>query len=339
MQIKPKTEEPVEEPNVPTEVLEQQAAEGIQAEFKEDPTLDEAPEQLEEGEIPEELLPAANSVGVERKNSIQLSQPTDAMLGEMNIQKSENSDCKAMAIWWRGTAHVKAGTRCQDNAFCIGYDKEDPFYDKYVTNGNKIKVIMDGCGSCEYSLLGVLMLEEEFKRKAAEMKISPDNLEDVIRESFAKMLLFDSNIKFILDNYLFTILICFEYEDRYEVCTCGDGYIVYCCNQQVFLKELEGTEVNAEGKVLPNYFAYDLEGVKGKLANYKNGTEFSLYTFEKGKFSNVGVASDGLRFYSRLSDEDKMQLFGLIYYQLPIGLERLLEKNKRFFLDDFSIAI
>lgn len=280
----------------------------------------------------------------EEEKSVIISEPTQAMMEEMQQEQSNNTSTKtktyeAMAFWRRGGMHVQDRTRCQDGAFCIGYDKNDPQYPKYAENHNKIKVVMDGCGSCEYSLIGVLMFEQEFKKRAAEMEISPNNLEDVIKEIFHKMLQFDNGVQFILDNYLFTILICFEYEDRFEVCTCGDGFILYVHNGQVFFQEIEGGEKNEEGKVLPNYFAYDLDEVKGKLANYKNGTEFELYTFEKERFSNVGVASDGLRFCRSLEAEEKSQLFSVIYYRLPIGLERFLEKHKGLFMDDFSISI
>lgn len=286
----------------------------------------------------------AEEIKDDEEKSVIISDPTQAMMEEMKQEQSDKTSIKtkddeAMAFWRRGGMHVQDGTRCQDGAFCIGYDKKDPQYPKYAENHNKIKVVMDGCGSCEYSLIGVLMFEQEFKRKATEIEISPDNLEDIIKEIFQKMLRFDSGVQFILDNYLFTILVCFEYEDRFEVCTCGDGFILYAHNGQIFFKELEGGEKNEEGKVLPNYFAYDLDEVKGKLSNYKNGTEFELYTFEKEKFSNVGVASDGLRFCKNLEAEDKSQLFSMIYYRLPIGLDRFLEKHKGLFMDDFSISI
>ena len=282
----------------------------------------------------------------QEEKSVVISEPTQAMMEEMQQEQSDDTSTstktkvnEAMAFWRRGGMHVQDRTRCQDGAFCIGYDKNDPQYPKYAENHNKIKVVMDGCGSCEYSLIGVLMFEQEFKKRAAEMEISPDNLEDVIKEIFHKMLQFDNGVQFILNNYLFTILICFEYEDRFEVCTCGDGFILYVHDGQVFFKELEGGEKDEEGKVLPNYFAYDLDEVKGKLANYKNGTEFELYTFEKARFSNVGVASDGLRFCKGLDDEEKSKLFSIIYYRLPIGLDRFLEKHKGLFKDDFSISI
>lgn len=277
------------------------------------------------------------------EKSIVISEPTEAMMEEMTEAGTRGDTLKVksevMSFWKRGGMHIQNKTRCQDSAFSIGYDENDPLYPKYATNHNKIKVVMDGCGSSEYSLLGVLMFEEEFKKKASEIEISPDNLEDVIREIFQKMLQFGNSVEFILSNYLFTILICFEYEDRFEVCTCGDGFILYVCNGQIFFEELEGTEKNEQGKVLPNYFAYDLGELKGKLSNYKEGTEFSLYTFDKERFSNVGVASDGLRFFSKLSDEERSKLFSMIYYHLPNGLERLLEKYKGIFMDDFSISI
>lgn len=280
----------------------------------------------------------------EDEKSVVISEPTKAMMEEMQQDESVSSSKEiisnqVMSFWKRGGMHIQNRTRCQDGAFCVGYDKSDPLYSKYVENHNKIKVVMDGCGSCEYSLIGVLIFEQEFRKRAAEIEISPDNLEDVIKEIFKKMLLFDNSIEFILDNYLFTILICFEYEDKFEVCTCGDGFILYVHDGQVFFQELEGGEKNEQGKVLPNYFAYDLDEVKGKLSNYKEGTEFELYTFEKEKFSNVGVASDGLRFCKSLDSEDKSQLFSMIYYRLPIGLERFLEKHKGLFMDDFSISI
>lgn len=220
----------------------------------------------------------------EAEKSVVISEPTEAMMEEMqkddpNVFSNSIKGNNIMAFWRRGGMHVQNGTRCQDTAFSIGYDKNDPFYSKYAENNNKIKVIMDGCGSCEYSLLGVLMFEELFKRKATEIQINSDNLEDVVKDIFQNMLKFGSEIEFILNNYLFTILICFEYEDRFEVCTCGDGFILYVYEGQIFFKELEGSEKNEQGKVLPNYFAYDLDNVKGKLSNYKDGTEFELYTF------------------------------------------------------------
>jgi len=279
----------------------------------------------------------------ENEKSVVISEPTEAMMEEMMQDDAETASNittgrKVMAFWKRGGMHVQDRTRCQDTAFCIGYDEKDSLYSKYAENHNKIKVVMDGCGSCEYSLLGVLMFEEEFKRKASEIQISPDNLEDVIKEIFQKMLRFGNSVNFILDNFLFTILICFEYDDHFDVCTCGDGFILFMRNGQLYFKELEGSEKNEQGKVLPNYFAYDLEEVKGKLSNYKDGTEFELYTFDKETYSDVGVSSDGIRFFSRLNDEAKSELFSMIYYRMPNGVERLLNEHKGIFMDDFSVA-
>ena len=291
-----------------------------------------------------ENIEIEEAIEEEDEKSVVISEPTKAMMEEMQQEESVSSSYEVranqvMSYWKRGGMHIQNRTRCQDSAFCIGYDINDPLYSKCVEKHNKIKVVMDGCGSCEYSLIGVLMFEQEFRKRATQIEINPDNLEDVIKEIFKKMLLFDNSLEFILDNYLFTILICFEYEDRFEVCTCGDGFILYVHDGQVFFQELEGGEKNEQGKVLPNYFANDLDEVKGKLSNYKEGTEFELYTFKKEKFSNVGVASDGLRFCKNLDSEDKSQLFSMIYYRLPIGLERFLEKHKGLFMDDFSISI
>ena len=194
-------------------------------------TVSEDLEHNKEEEIVQEPEKSENeeSKDDEKEKSVIISEPTQAMMEEMKQEQSDNTSTQtkvdeAMAFWRRGGMHVQDRTRCQDGAFCIGYDKKDPQYPKYAENHNKIKVVMDGCGSCEYSLIGVLMFEQEFKRKAAEIEISPDNLEDIIKEIFQKMLRFDSGVRFILDNYLFTILICFEQEDRFEVCTCGDGF-------------------------------------------------------------------------------------------------------------------
>lgn len=326
------------------EVLENSVEKAIEQEPKNAVVSDNSSEKDIEQEVKSTELETQEIKEEEEEKSVIISEPTQAMMEEMQQEESKTiftemkGNNEIMAFWRRGGMHVQDRTRCQDTAFCIGYDKKDPMYSKYAENHNKIKVVLDGCGSCEYSLIGVLMFEQEFKKKATEIEITSDNLEDIVKEIFQKMLQFDNSSKFILDNYLFTILICLEYEDRFEVCTCGDGFIVYVHEEQVFFKELEGSEKNEEGKILPNYFAYELDELKGKLSNYKNGTEFELYTFGKDKFSNVGVASDGLRFCKNLDNEEKSQLFSMIYYRLPFGLERFLEEHKRRFTDDFSIS-
>ena len=141
-----------QEPKNP-EVLDNSTEKGNEQEAKNAVVSDNSSEKDIEQEVKSTELETEEIKEEEEEKSVIISEPTQAMMEEMQQEESKTiftemkGNNEIMAFWRRGGMHVQDRTRCQDTAFCIGYDKKDPMYSKYAENHNKIKVVLDGCGS------------------------------------------------------------------------------------------------------------------------------------------------------------------------------------------------
>lgn len=209
----------------------------------------------------------------------------------------------------------------------------------YAFNLLNMKIVMDGCGSGKHSEIGTKVFAQLFARKAKEFfekgkYISEDNIVEVVDSIFEKMLQLCNDTQFIFQNYCFTILICFELENEFVVYSCGDGYIIKENEAGISFDKLDNGEY-------PCYYIYNYIEDKGILSEYKDGVTFKVTRFNKKDFFNVGVASDGLRFYENLLDVEKNKFFKFLSNGSRPQIEKLINRNNRkneMFHDDISIC-
>lgn len=208
----------------------------------------------------------------------------------------------------------------------------------YAFNLLNMKVVMDGCGSGKHSEVGSKLFAQLFARKAKEYfdkneSINEENFIDVVNNIFEKMLAVSDDISFIFQNYCFTILACFEFEDEFVVFSCGDGYIIKETKDGISFEVLDDGEY-------PKYYVYNYIKDKSLLKEYKDGVEFKVAHFSKDDFINVGVATDGLRYSSNLLEVEKNKLMRFLHEGKGTQIEKLINRNNRneMFHDDISIC-
>lgn len=209
----------------------------------------------------------------------------------------------------------------------------------FAFNLLNMKVVMDGCGSGKHSEVGTKLFGQLFARKAKEYfdsgeSICEENFIDVVNEIFKKMLVLCNDITFMFQNYCFTILVCFEFEDEFVVYSCGDGYIVKENSEGISFEQLDDNEY-------PCYYIYNFIEDKSHLAKYQDGVEFKVNRFSKKDYSNIGVASDGLRYYENLLEVEKNKLLKFLHEGKGPQIEILINRNNQrneMFHDDISIC-
>lgn len=127
---------------------------------------------------------------------------------------------------------------------------------------------------------------------------------------------------------------CFELEEEFVVYSCGDGYIIKENNEGITFDCLDDGEY-------PCYYIYNYIEDKSVLIEYKEGVRFKVTRFAKNEYFNVGVASDGLRFYENLLDIEKAKLMAFLHEGKGPKIEMLINRNNRYnemFHDDISIC-
>ena len=209
----------------------------------------------------------------------------------------------------------------------------------FAFNVLNMKVVTDGCGSGKHSEVGTRIFAQLFARKAKEYydngeAINESNFIAVIDEIFRQMLNLCTDISFIFQNYCFTILICFEFENEFVVYSCGDGYIIKEDTSGITFEQLDDGEY-------PCYYIYNFIEDKSALTEYKDGVSFKVTRFSKAEYQNVGVATDGLRYYENLIDIEKNKLMELLRNGKGPQIEKLINRNNNkneMFHDDISIC-
>lgn len=252
-----------------------------------------------------------------------------------NTEKVSNAESKATSIPKEqakrttirvckiGSDHIFANMNNHDFAF----------------NLLNMKIVMDGCGSGKHSEVGTRLFGQLFARKAKEYfdkgeSICEENFIEVVDSIFKKMLELCSDTSFIFQNYCFTILVCFEMEDEFVVYSCGDGYIIKENSEGITFDALDDGEY-------PCYYIYNFITDKSALIEYKEGVSFKVTRFAKTDYFNVGVASDGLRYFENLLDVEKAKLIKFLHEGKGPQIEVLINRNNRkneMFHDDISIC-
>lgn len=209
----------------------------------------------------------------------------------------------------------------------------------FAFNLLNMKVVTDGCGSGKHSEVGTRIFGQLFARKVKEYyereeSINESNFITVVDEIFEKMLSLCSDTSFIFQNYCFTILVCFEFENEFVVYSCGDGYIIKEDSSGITFEQLDDGEY-------PCYYVYNFIEDKSSLSEYKDGVSFKVSRFSKKEYQNVGVATDGLRFYENLLDVEKNKFMKFLHEGKGSRIEVLINRNNRkneMFHDDISIC-
>ena len=224
------------------------------------------------------------------------------------------SEVKRIAISKVGSDHTFSDTNNQD--FCISLPNA--------------KIVLDGCGSCRFSdvgtrLFGQLLLDyvELFNCETFEL---------IVCEIFNKLLTIDHSDRFLYENLCFTILACFETEEEYVVFTCGDGYILVQDDKGII------TPLKLDDGEYPKYYIYNLVGNRDSLKEYKEGVSFTIARFSKNEYTNVGVATDGFRFYESLGAVEKNKLFAFLGEGKKAQIGMLINRNNLAFKDDVTIC-
>ena len=218
----------------------------------------------------------------------------------------------------------------------------------------KLKMVLDGCGSCACSEVGTKLFAQLFKSKyetvCATSTIYSEKTENVaegvknenksniqttfitiVKEVFATLLNICPTDEFLFNNLCFTILVCIELDDEFIVFSCGDGYILTDNGETIEFIKLDDGEY-------PKYYAYNYVQNIDCLQEYRDGVEFSIYHFSKPHYINVGVATDGLRFYNGLNTIEKNKLFVALKDGKMGKIGMLINRNEQIFKDDISIC-
>lgn len=169
--------------------------------------------------------------------------------------------------------------------FTMGQNNQD-----FGIESPRMLLILDGCSGAKYSEVGTRLFAQLFSRK--DKWDSLENFEENVKNVFDDIIEMtgeyyktreDLERDFIMENLLFTIISCFETEDKYIVKLFGDGYIITKNNRGSisYMKFSYGK--------CPPYYAYKYCNIE-EFSNYS----FKTFEFDKKAFTNVVIATDGI---------------------------------------------
>lgn len=212
--------------------------------------------------------------------------------------------------------------------FTHGINNQD-----FGIESDKMVLILDGCSQAKYAESGTRLFAQLFSRR--EEWDSLEKFEKNITEVFEDLIKMlrtyypaEESLEkdFIMENLLFTVIACFETEDKYVVKLFGDGYVI---TQNA--KGLISYMKFSYGKC-PPYFAYKYCNLCApSFASYG----FKTFTFDKKAFKNVAIATDGIMPIVKYNNQN-------IDSDIVCGNTSLVEatiKNRRMeFFDDITIG-
>ena len=298
----------------------------------------------------------SEQVGKETKEYIpeNLEESKTKIVPVENVKTEKTKETKALEprkivkICNPGTDHVRHNINNHDFAFSF----------------MNIKAVTDGCGSGKHSEVGTKLFGQLFAREVSTFincfnnksrmqllkyvkrkrinelakyvergEIPEEAFLGIVNEVFERMLSICSEPSYIFENYCFTILVCFEYKDEYVVYSCGDGFIIKENTDGITFEQLDDGE-------FPAYYVYNWID-SANLKEYKEGVEFKVKRFKKSEYTNIGVASDGLRFFEDLYEPEKYKFKANLSEGKGPQIEMLITRNNRkegTFKDDISIC-
>lgn len=234
----------------------------------------------------------------------------------------------------------------------------------FVFSFMNLKAVSDGCGSGKHSEIGSQLFGQLFAREVSRFidcvnkkntvqlfkyvkdgniqkfsehlskgEIPEEAFLGIVNVVFERMLSICSETAFVFENYCFTILVCLEYEEEFVVYSCGDGFIIKENSEGIMFDKLDDGEY-------PAYYAYNwIE--PASLRDFKEGVEFKVSRYSKADYINVGVASDGLRFFDELYEPEKYKFWDNLSMGKGPQIEMLITRNNKkdkTFKDDISIC-
>lgn len=205
-----------------------------------------------------------------------------------------------------GADHLESGMNCQD----FGREVTDNF-----------AVICDGCSEGKHSEVGAKLF---CQLSEADMNL----MDDTPMEKIVALL--GNSSETVRDFMCFTVLYRLIFEDSFNVLNCGDGFIILEDNDgNITFEELTDGEY-------PKYLAYNYID-RTKLRQYQDGVEFECRTYDKAKYKNVGIASDGLRYILSADESLKEEFISCLKSHKSIKTKLFINRNKEIFRDDITI--
>lgn len=206
-----------------------------------------------------------------------------------------------------------------------GLNNQDFFFEE----GN-LKMITDGCSEGKFSEVGTRLFAQAFSQLDTRLDLS--HFEQNVEKAFMKACSvagaksgkdFET---FVIDNMLFTIIACFELEDKFVVKFIGDGYII-TINKHGLLSYIR----LFYGKS-PPYYSYN----KLNTSEYPKPLEFKTFEFSKKDFKKVGIASDGL---APIADKQLTPSFDDFFLgkKTEYNPKGVINSNRTLFYDDVTI--
>ena len=204
----------------------------------------------------------------------------------------------------------------------------------YAVSTN-IALVLDGCGSGQYSEYGSRRIGEIIRKNSA--KLNEKNFEYFVNRIMRKVLITDSNEDNFNSRYQFTIVACLETEKNFIIMTAGDGYIVTIDKLNNIKYMQVDNNINIANGDAPGYIAYNLNPNSDM---YNSNIYFKKMFFAKSKYSRVYVASDGLRFIlnTNFPKEEKAKFEEALILGNSKEIEIVLQNNRNKIFDDISIA-
>lgn len=205
----------------------------------------------------------------------------------------------------------------------------------FVSEDEKVKVVMDGCGSGDFSEIGTRLFHLMLSEKK---EITVENFEEIVKDFYTKFraaieLTFNDVTGILYNISTFTILAVFEEEENFTVLTCGDGYILTQDTSGMLLFNETKEVIKDGGEEYPKYFVYNYVS-KEKLKFYKDEVTFTKHFYPKEKYVNVGVATDGLRFWKVLSQENQKRFIELLKKGKKGPVSRFITKFNEKYIND-----
>lgn len=227
-----------------------------------------------------------------------------------------------MNVLKMGFSHKEGSINCQDATGIYG---------------DNFKVVCDGCSEGKHSEIGAKLFCKLLVDRYANFVEKGKKYIDVLALMTSVM---DELVQLIGDkpedirDYLsFTTLVVEKDPDGNNALVhyCGDGYIIVEKDDSISFRKIDC------GKY-PKYLVYNyLDG--SYMAEYQDGVNISTMEFED--VTNVGIASDGIRFVADLDDINplKQEFKNILLCGKDMKMKLFFNRNEKIFQDDFSIVI
>lgn len=194
-----------------------------------------------------------------------------------------------------------------------------------------LKLLTDGCSSGMFSEVGTRLFVQQFAQLDSRFDVT--KFETNVEKTFFKICSLSSTFsktkpEFIMNNMLFTILACFELEDKWIVKFIGDGYLITVNKNDM----ISYTRLFYGKK--PPYYAYN----KLDTETYSEKLKFKTFVFPKKDFKIVGIASDGFAPIANNEINEDFTPF-ILNKESKYTPEGIIRSHQNSFFDDVTILV